>query len=279
MAPASLSPISVDSPSLLGAPPMASAKDAERFWKFVLRASDVECWLWSGGRKQTRDGSPSYGQFSMYTGGKFKCVSAHRFSYELHSGPVPDGLSVCHTCDIPQCVNPHHLFVGSPADNGADAAAKNRYRKRIFTADEIAEIKARYAAGETKASIAKTFGVGPQALGDYAKGYRSRRKKAPAQLIRREKDGAYRRLLATMPEGVSLVETVTRDLAALTDASRISYAELAERATVSRQQIDQVFDAGVTTFRMAAAVAKALGYRVRVEFDRVEDDATLVGLS
>lgn len=53
-------------------------------------------------------------------------IKAHRFSYERHRGPVPDGLSVLHKCDVRCCVNPAHLYVGTAADNGRDAVVRGR---------------------------------------------------------------------------------------------------------------------------------------------------------
>jgi HNH endonuclease len=90
----------------------------QRFNKKYVINELTDCWEW-----QHATNNIGYGMFRWASG---KMRTAHRASYEIHKGPIPTGLSVCHTCDNPKCVNPEHLWAGTLKDNAQDMVAKGR---------------------------------------------------------------------------------------------------------------------------------------------------------
>src|SRR5690242_11209019 len=94
----------------------------ERFMSHV-RIDDVGCWIWTA-----RLGTGGYGYFGQKVDSVWKQRRAHRVSYELHVGPIPDGLTIEHLCGVPACVNPEHLTPMERVENsmrGTGPAAMN----------------------------------------------------------------------------------------------------------------------------------------------------------
>ena len=146
--------------------------EVDRFWSKVKKTNG--CWIWLGGTD--KDG---YGTFSVNRVNQ----RAHRYSYMLAGNTLTDDQILCHTCDVPGCINPDHLFPGTHQDNATDRKNKGRYesisgknhyyaktlpkeRRRgeqhsmvRINEKQAKEVKVRLDKGEMATSIARSIGV------------------------------------------------------------------------------------------------------------------------
>jgi hypothetical protein len=134
----------------------------ERFMDRVEKIPEAGCWIWTG-PVDTRSTHLPYGRL-WFNG---TTVIAHRFAWETFVGPVPDGLIVCHRCDVPFCVNPAHLFLGTPKDNTQDMIRKGRdMPARVaprgkLTLEQVREIR---SSSENQYVLASKYGVSQSAI-------------------------------------------------------------------------------------------------------------------
>lgn len=133
----------------------------QRFHEKVIPVTESGCWIWIGATC-----SGGYGQMKIARKKKL----AHRMSWIVNRGDIPDGLDVLHRCDVTCCVNPDHLFLGNDSDNQRDSFSKGRayfnrrniLRDRIphfskLTPDQVISIREKH--GVTLKVLANEFGV------------------------------------------------------------------------------------------------------------------------
>lgn len=145
-----------------------SRADSVRFHR-SYRKMPNGCWLWKKSTFNSYTGASGmpYGQFATHCNGIKKNWLAHRWMYQHIHGSIPEGMCVCHKCDVPQCVNPDHLFLGTLKDNSQDRNRKGRNADvsgeknamSVLSEIDVLEIRRAYMAGETQASLALRFSL------------------------------------------------------------------------------------------------------------------------
>lgn len=142
--------------------PFPIAERIETFWKYVDVKDVDDCWCWKGRiEKQT-----GYGKFAW---GGNRATSAHRFAWISTNGEIPNGMLVCHKCDNRPCCNPHHLFLGTIAENNRDMFNKGRGspppHSPRFTAEDVLRIRSKWIPHKvTMSMIALEEGVSTKAI-------------------------------------------------------------------------------------------------------------------
>jgi hypothetical protein len=106
----------------IGGIPRVRGTLEQRFWSKVYMDPNCGCWLWAG------DGSKRYGTIGIRIDNRQKRIYAHRLSYEMHIGPIPEGKEIDHTCRVTFCVNPRHLEPVTTLENHRRMPSESRHR-------------------------------------------------------------------------------------------------------------------------------------------------------
>jgi len=139
--------------------------DIERFWTKVSKRTHEECWNWTAGIN--RDG---YGKFWWNN----REIGAHRFSWIITNGNIPEGKLVLHKCNNPGCVNPSHLYIGDGSDNMIDKSHSGYKHKqlaqRCVSASDISTIKKLFFQGIKQDGIATRLGISQATVSNIIRG-------------------------------------------------------------------------------------------------------------
>lgn len=151
-----------------------SDEELRRFLRFVVVEPNSYCWLWTSVVNER-----GYGLFWRYHSTKAR---AHRVSYAHFCGEIPEGLFVCHRCDVPACVNPDHLFLGTNAENMADMVAKGRKRLKL-TSEDVLAIRQAAAAGAVQSHLARSYDVAEITISKIVRGLSHRGRNRRSVLV------------------------------------------------------------------------------------------------
>jgi hypothetical protein len=142
----------------------------ERFESLYTPEPNTGCWLWMEEIRQE-----GYGVFKIGT----RPYDAHRLSYFIHSGSIPFGLLVCHTCDTRACINPNHLFLGTYLSNARDASIKgrlavgeNRYGAKLTEQNVRDMLSLLDTDSYSQKQVGTMFGISQQVVSDIVNGYK-----------------------------------------------------------------------------------------------------------
>jgi HNH endonuclease len=148
---------------------MKSQNPLDKYEDKIVRITESGCWIWMGATKTHKH---PYGWLSY----KRKNYNAHRLFYMLHHGIelTNPKIVVCHTCDVPQCVNPEHLFAGTQKQNINDMWKKDRQARRLLkppsraklTPQQVFEIRDKCAFGASDDDLAKEYGMNRATIRD-----------------------------------------------------------------------------------------------------------------
>jgi hypothetical protein len=141
-------------------------KREEHFWSLVDKDDPNGCWLYKGTLS-----FEGYGYVNIGAGVRRKQWQAHRFAWSLLKGEIPAKGCILHTCDVRNCVNPEHLYLGDRKDNARDKIARRRDPNATLTDDQVRTVKRLLAEGEMYGKdIAKMFGVSEGVISAIRKG-------------------------------------------------------------------------------------------------------------
>lgn len=190
-------------PKLIGLPP--------RLLKRITVDPITKCWVYKGSSDRS-----GYGYFGAL-GQHF----AHRVSYVVFKGPIPEGLLVLHKCDNPPCCNPDHLWVGTQLENQADMKAKDRQAKgedngnSVITEETVLAIRKRFIkkrGRQTRTDLAKEFGMSRSQVSVIVSSEQWKHVPSVQELTKQALETIVRKYVGRLSNDYRAIETVVEDL-------------------------------------------------------------------